>query len=111
MPPQVVKMLATTRGFKGFFHRELLEKFSKGVRSETCIETFLMSTGQTHFENIHKVTAMHLVHHHTEVSCIYLQVIASHMEMFSEVEWKKLSATTQELVFNCRSELVLRSVN
>ena len=33
------------------------------------------------------------------------------MEMFSEVEWKKSNATTQELVFNCRSESVLRSVN
>ena len=33
------------------------------------------------------------------------------MEMFSEVEWEKTSATTQELVCNCRSELVLRSVN
>ena len=32
------------------------------------------------------------------------------MEMFSEVEWKKSSATTQELVCNCRSESVLRSV-
>ena len=44
-------------------------------------------------------------------SCISLQVIASHMEMFSEVEWKKSSATTQELVCNYRSESVLRSVN
>ena len=26
------------------------------------------------------------------------------MEMFSEVEWKKSNATTQELVCNCRSE-------
>ena len=43
---------------------ELLEKISLGVRSETCIETFLMSTQQTHFENIHKVLAMDLVHHH-----------------------------------------------
>ena len=33
------------------------------------------------------------------------------MEMLSEVEWKKSSATTQELVCNCRSESVLRSVN
>ena len=33
------------------------------------------------------------------------------MEMFSEVEWKKSSATTQELVRNCRSESVLRSAN
>ena len=33
------------------------------------------------------------------------------MEMFSEVEQKKSKATTQELVYNCRSELVLRSVN
>ena len=33
------------------------------------------------------------------------------MEMFSEVEWKKSSATKQELVFNWRSELVLRNVN
>ena len=40
-----------------------------------------------------------------------LQVIGSHMEMFSEVEWKKSNATTQELVCNCRSELVLRGVN
>ena len=30
------------------------------------------------------------------------------MEMFSEVEWKKSSATTQELVRNCRWESVLR---
>ena len=44
----------------------------------------------------------------TKVSCISLQVIGSHMEMFSEVEWKKLNATTQEPVYNCRSELVLR---
>ena len=28
------------------------------------------------------------------------------MEMFSEVEWKKSNATTQELVCNCRSESV-----
>ena len=28
------------------------------------------------------------------------------MEMFSEVEWKKSSDTTQELVCNCRSESV-----
>ena len=33
------------------------------------------------------------------------------MEMFSEVEWKKSNATTQELVRNYRSESVLRSVN
>ena len=33
------------------------------------------------------------------------------MEMFSEVEWKKSSATTQELVYNCSSESVLRNVN
>ena len=33
------------------------------------------------------------------------------MEMFSEVEWKKSNATTQELVCKCRSESVLRSVN
>ena len=33
------------------------------------------------------------------------------MEMFSEVEWKKSSETSQELVCNCRSESVLRSVN
>ena len=33
------------------------------------------------------------------------------MEMFSEVEWKKLNATTQELVCNRRSESVLRNVN
>ena len=33
------------------------------------------------------------------------------MEIFSEVEWKKSSATTQELVCTCRSELVLHSVN
>ena len=86
---QVVKTFVTTRCFKGFFHTERLENFSKGVRSETCIETFLMSTRQTHFENIHKVPAMDLVHHHNEVSFISLQVIGSHMEMFSEVEWKK----------------------
>ena len=53
-----------TRCFKGFFHRELLENFSSGVRSETCIETFLMSTRQTYFENIHKVPAMDLVRQH-----------------------------------------------
>ena len=47
----------------------------------------------------------------TEVYFISLQVIGSHMEMSSEVEWKKSSATTQELVCNCRSESVLRSVN
>ena len=29
------------------------------------------------------------------------------MDMFSEVEWKKSNATTQELVCNCRSESVL----
>ena len=33
------------------------------------------------------------------------------MEMFSEVEWKKSNATTQELVCNYRSESVLRGVN
>ena len=33
------------------------------------------------------------------------------MEIFSEVEWKKSSATTQELDCNCRLESVLRSVN
>ena len=70
-----------------------------------------MSTRQTHFENIHKVPAMDLVHHHNEVSFIALQVIGSHMEMFSEVEWKKSNATAQELVCNCSSESVLRSVN
>ena len=70
-----------------------------------------MSTRQTHFENIHKVPAMDLVRHHNEVSCISLQVIRSHIEMFSEVEWKKSNATTQELVCNCGSESVLRSVN
>ena len=32
------------------------------------------------------------------------------MEMFSEIEWKKSNATTQELVCNCRSKSVLRSV-
>ena len=47
----------------------------------------------------------------TEVSCISLQVIGSHMEMFNEVDWKKMNATTQELVCNCRSESVLRTVN
>ena len=47
----------------------------------------------------------------TEVSCISLQVIGSHMEMFSEVEWKKSNATKQELVCNYRSESVLRGVN
>ena len=47
----------------------------------------------------------------TEVSCISLQVIGSHMEIFIEVEWKKSNATTQELVCNYRSESVLRSVN
>ena len=62
--PQVVKTFVTTKCFKGFFHRELLENFSSGVRSETCIEAFLMSTRHTHFENIHKVPAMDLVHHH-----------------------------------------------
>ena len=82
-----------------------------GVHSETCIETFLMSTRQTHFENIHKVPAWTQCIIITEVSCISLQVIRSHMEMFSEVEWKKSNATTQELVRNCRSESTLRSVN
>ena len=33
------------------------------------------------------------------------------MEMFSQVEWKKLNATTQEIVCNYCSELVLCSVN
>ena len=33
------------------------------------------------------------------------------MEIFSEVEWKKSNATTQEPVYNYRSESVLRSVN
>ena len=28
------------------------------------------------------------------------------MDMFSEVEWKKSNATTQELVSNCRSESI-----
>ena len=71
-----------------------------------------MSTRQTHFENIHKVPAMELVHHHNRgLFFISLQVIGSHMEMFSEVEWKKSNATTQELFCNCRSEAVLRSVN
>ena len=28
------------------------------------------------------------------------------MEMFSDIEWKKLSATTQELVCNCHLEIV-----
>ena len=80
---------------------ELLENFSYGVRSETCIETFLMSTRQTHFENIHKVPAMDLMHHHNRGLCISLQVIGSRMEMFSEVEWKKSNAIGS----------VLRSVN
>ena len=70
-----------------------------------------MSTRQTHFENIHKVPAMDLVHPHNRGLLHFLQVIGSHMEMFSEVEWKKSNATTQELVCNCRSESVLRSVN
>ena len=70
-----------------------------------------MNTRQTHFENIHNVPAMDLVHHHNRGHLHFLQVIGSHMEMFSEVEWKKSSATTQELVCNCRSESVLRSVN
>ena len=73
---------------------------------------FLMSTRQTHFESIHKNlqlwTQCIII---TEVSGISLQVIVSHMEMFSEVECKKSNATTQELVFNFRSESVLRSVN
>ena len=49
--------------------------------------------------------------------CITYQIenlgcyIGSHMEMFSEVEWKKSNATAQEPVCNCRSESVLRSVN
>ena len=70
-----------------------------------------MSTRQTRFENIHKVPAMDLVHHHNRGLLHFLQVIGSHMNMFSEVEWKKFSATTQELVYNCRSESVLRTVN
>ena len=70
-----------------------------------------MSTRQTHFENIHKVPAMDLVHHQNRGLCISLQVIGSRMEMFSEVEWKKSSATTQELVCNSRSESVLSGVN
>ena len=70
-----------------------------------------MSTRQTHFENIHKVPAMDLVHHHNQGLLHFLQGIGSDMEMFSEVEWKKSSATTQELVCNCRAESVLRSVN
>ena len=32
------------------------------------------------------------------------------MEMFSEVEWKKSNATTEELVCNCRSESGLHTV-
>ena len=70
-----------------------------------------MSTRQTHFENIHKVPAMDLVHHDNRGLFHFLQVIGSHMEMFSEVEWKKSNATTQELVCNFRSESVFRSVN
>ena len=70
-----------------------------------------MSTRQTHFENIHKVPAMDQVHHHNRGLLHFLQVIGSHMEMFSEVEWKKSNATTQELVCTCRSESVMRSVN
>ena len=46
----------------------------------------------------------------TEVYCISLQVIGSYTDFFSEVEWKKSNATTQELVCNFRSESVLRSV-
>ena len=109
MAPKVVKTFVMTRCFKGFCHRELLENFSLGVRSESCIETFLMSTRQTHFKNIHKLPAMDLVHHHNR-GLLHFPT-SSHMEMFSEVEWKKLNATTQELVCNCRSESVLRSVN
>ena len=60
---------------------------------------------------MHKVPAMDLVQPHNRRSCISLQVIGSHMEMFSEIQWKKSSATTQELACNCRSESVLRSVN
>ena len=45
------------------------------------------------------------------VSYIFLDLITSHMEMFSEKERKKSNPTTQELVCNCRSESVLRSVN
>ena len=33
------------------------------------------------------------------------------MEMFSEVEWKKSNATTQELVSKCRSESVFAVFN
>ena len=40
-----------------------------------------------------------------------LQVIGSHMEIISELEWKKSNATTEEPVCNCRSESVLHSVN
>ena len=54
---------------------------------------------------------MDLVHPHNRGLLHFLQVIGSHMEMFSEVEWKKLSATTQEPVCNYPSESVLRSVN
>ena len=70
-----------------------------------------MSTRQTHLEKIHKVPAMDRVHHQNRGLCISLQVIGSHMEIFTEVEWKKSNATTQELVCNCRSESVLRNVN
>ena len=70
-----------------------------------------MSTRQTHFENIHKVPAMDLVHHHNRGLLHFPTIMGSHMEMFSEVEWKKFNATTQELVCNCRSEQVLRGVN
>ena len=70
-----------------------------------------MSTRQTHFENIHKVPAMDLAHHHNWGLLHFPTSNWSHMEMFSEVEWKKLNANTQELVCNCRSESVLRSVD
>ena len=54
---------------------------------------------------------MDLVHHHNRGLLHFLQVIGSHMDMFSEVERKTSNATTQELVCNCRSESVLRGVN
>ena len=63
------------------------------------------------FENIHKVPAMDLVHYHNWGPLHFPTLIVSHMEIFSEVEWKKSSATTQELVCNYRSESVLHSVN
>ena len=70
-----------------------------------------MSTRQTHFENIHKVPAMDLVHHHNRGLLHFPTSNWISYGDFSEVEWKKSSATTQELVCNYRSELVLRSVN